>query len=67
MNDIISKLNQKSKEKFKLLKPNYYPVKKILVKSPLRIREILKNPLRNYQNKNLNSKEINKEKFNNKI
>ena len=51
MNEILSCLNFKSNNKYRLLKPNQYSVKKIIVDKPLKIKEYEKDPIINLTKK----------------
>jgi len=44
MNEILSKLNYKYNDKFRLIKPNQYPVKKMLIETPFNVQDLLKDP-----------------------
>lgn len=51
MNDILSKLNFKSNTKYRLIKPNHYSVKKVLIETPLKVQDLLKDPRVNLHKK----------------
>lgn len=44
MNEILSKLNYKPNNKYRLIKPNQYSVNKLLIDTPLRVQDLIKDP-----------------------
>ncbi len=53
MNEILSKLNY-NPNMYRLLKPNQYPVKKLLIETPLKVHDLLKDPRVIYHKKLVN-------------
>jgi len=58
MNEILSKLNHKSNKNYRLLKPNQYPVKKLLVETPFKVQDLLRDPRVNFHRKIMNSSKL---------
>jgi len=54
MNEILSKLNFRTNKNYRLLKPNQYSVNKILLETPLKIQDLIKDPRVNIHKKLIN-------------